>query len=87
MTETFVFRYFEIAFNFVETPPLLSSHYQSSVIIGRTPLHIAVAAGNLQIFELLYYAAREPDPLDSEGQTPLSLASSQNNPEIGKTPP
>ncbi len=41
---------------------------------GRTPLHRAVMAGNIDAFDMLHELGAEPDPADKAGNTPLHLA-------------
>jgi hypothetical protein len=41
---------------------------------GRSALHHAVLAGNIDAFDMLHELGAEPDPADKQGNTPLHLA-------------
>ena len=41
---------------------------------GRTALHLAAAAGNTEVVQLLLLQKADPDSLDNQGKTPLHLA-------------
>ena len=44
-----------------------------------TPLHIAAKKGHLEVCKLLFKNMEEKNPLDSNGKTPLHLASENNH--------
>jgi uncharacterized protein len=47
-----------------------------------SPLHSAVASGNLEILELLLDCGASPDPIGSSGMTPLHSAAAHGNPDM-----
>lgn len=49
---------------------------------GRAPLHLAVAAGNLKLAKQLISAGAKVNLEDSSGQTPLDIASGQDEPTL-----
>ena len=52
---------------------------------GKTPLHLAVEEGCLEIVELIIQNARDKNPEDYFGRTPLHLAADNGHCEISNS--
>ena len=53
-------------------------------LLGQTPLHWAAAAGNFEIFQLIFLKVNDKNPFDIDGYTPLYMAASNGHLEILK---
>ena len=56
-------------------------HWTERHINGTTPLHMAAEDGRTQMLQLLIAHGADPNARDSDGQTPLDLATSHEHPE------